>query len=61
MKGESPITNEHVKNNKDVRDLLVKSGIKPENLPAEEDVKKLERRVRSDDRKIISYVKKKKT
>ncbi len=28
---------------KDVRDLLGKSGIKPEELPAEEDIKKLER------------------
>jgi DNA-damage-inducible protein D len=42
MKGEGKITFEHVKNNKDVRGLLGKSGIKPEELPAEEDIKKLE-------------------
>lgn len=42
LKGEHNITVEHVKNNKDVRGLLSKSGIKPEELPAEEDVKKLE-------------------
>jgi DNA-damage-inducible protein D len=52
LKGESNITNEHVKNNKDVRSLLGKSGIKPEELPAEEDIKKLERRVKTLDKKI---------
>jgi len=40
LKSENAITNEHVKNNQDVRGLLLKSGIKPENLPAEEDIKK---------------------
>ena len=52
MKGETSITNEHVKNNRDVRGLLGKSGIKPEELPAEEDIKKLERRVKSDEKKL---------
>lgn len=52
LKGENNITNEHVKNNQDVRALLGKSGIKPEELPAEEDIKKLERRVKSLDREI---------
>ena len=47
IRGESPISEEHIKNNKDVRGLLDKSGIKPENLPADEDIKKLERRVKS--------------
>ncbi len=47
LKGEARVTDEHVKNNKDVRGLLGKSGIKPEQLPAEEDIKKLERRVKS--------------
>ena len=60
LKGEFPIAGEHVKNNKDVRDLLAKSGIKPESLPAEEDIKKLERRVKSDDKKMITRVKKNK-
>jgi len=54
MQGECPITNEHVKNNMDVRGLLAKSGIKPENLPAEEDINKLQRRVRSEDRKLLA-------
>ncbi|MBU0488590.1 MAG: DNA damage-inducible protein D [Bacteroidetes bacterium] len=52
LKGEGKITHEHVKNNKDVRELLGKSGIKPEELPAEEDIKKLERRVKSADKEI---------
>lgn len=52
LKGEARITNEHVKNNTDVRGLLGKSGIKPEQLPAEEDIKKLERRVKSADKGI---------
>lgn len=52
LKGEGKITNEHVKNNTDVRALLGKSGIKPEQLPAEEDIKKLERRVKSADKEL---------
>ncbi len=52
LKGETNITHEHVKNNQDVRALLGKSGIKPEQLPAEEDIKKLERRVKSADKGI---------
>lgn len=47
LKGESRITTEHVKNNTDVRTLLGKSGIKPEQLPPEEDIKKLQRKVKS--------------
>ena len=52
LKGEYRITDEHMKNNQDVRELLGKSGIKPEQLPAEEDIKKLERRVKSSDKDI---------
>jgi len=57
LRGEQIITSEHVKNNRDVRDLLGKSGIKPENLPVEEDVKKLQRRIRSEDKKIAKDAK----
>lgn len=53
LHGESPITNEHVQNNQSVRNLLVERGIKPEELPPEEDLKKLERRVKSDEKKLI--------
>jgi len=52
LKGEKKITKEHEKNNKDIRALLGKNGIKPEDLPAEEDLKKLERRVKTADKKI---------
>jgi DNA-damage-inducible protein D len=53
LKGEIKITNEHIKNNTDVRNLLGKSGIKPEQLPPEEDIKKLERRVKSAAKEIV--------
>lgn len=52
MHGEAPITVEHVQNNNDVRELLGRRGVVPENLPAEEDVKKLERKVKSDERRL---------
>jgi DNA-damage-inducible protein D len=58
LKTEDAITNEHVKNNRDVRGLLQKSGIKPENLPAEEDVKKIARKVKSEDKKLLKEAKK---
>ena len=58
LKNESAITNEHVKNNLDVRGLLMKSGIKPEFLPAEEDLKKIERKVKSVDKKLLNETKK---
>lgn len=54
--GEPSITTEHVQNNRSVRDMLGKRGIKPENLPPSEDIKKLERRVRSEDKKLASQV-----
>ncbi len=56
--GENKITSEHIRNNKDVRDLLSKRGIKPEELPAEEDIKKLERRVKKDESLIAGKSKK---
>jgi len=52
LKGESKITKEHIKNNSEIRSLLGKSGIKPEMLPAEEDIKKLERRVKNGEKEI---------
>ena len=41
LQGESSITNEHIQNNKSVRKILGERGIKPENLPPSEDMKKL--------------------
>lgn len=57
LRGEQSITGEHKKNNTDVRELLGKSGIKPETLPAEEDIKKLQRRIKSEGKKIAKDVK----
>jgi DNA-damage-inducible protein D len=53
MHGETSITQEHVQNNRSVRDMLGQRGIKPESLPAEEDLKKLERRVSAAEKKLI--------
>ena len=52
LRGEGSITDEHVQNNKSVRKMLGERGIKPENLPPEEDIKKLERRVRAEEKKL---------
>ena len=52
LQGERAITREHVQNNESVRDMLGQRGIKPEKLPPEEDIKKLERRVKADERKL---------
>ena len=52
LQGEAEITDEHVQNNRSVRDMLGQRGIEPERLPAEEDIKKLERRVKSDAKKL---------
>lgn len=49
---ERQISAEHITNNRSVRKILLERGIEPENLPAEEDVKKLERRVNSESKKI---------
>ena len=56
--GENPITAEHVQNNSSVREMLEKRGIKPEELPPAEDIKKLERRVDSEQKKIEKATKK---
>lgn len=52
LKTEGEISAEHIKNNKGVRKLLLDRGIKPEELPAEEDIKKLERRAKSEEKQI---------
>ena len=52
--GEQPITSEHIQNNLSVREMLNKRGIKPENIPASPDIKKLERKVKTQENKIAS-------
>lgn len=58
LQGETPITREHIQNNTSVRQMLGQRGIKPENLPAAEDIKKVERRVASNVKKIEKTTKK---
>ena len=60
LKGHNPIEKEHVDNSKAVRDMLTKRGIVPENLPPAEDVKKVQRKLESDGKKILKDTKKKK-
>ena len=50
LQGERSITMEHVSNNASVRDMLGQRGIRPENLPPAEDIKKLERRVKREEK-----------
>jgi DNA-damage-inducible protein D len=52
LESEKKIINEHVRNNTDIRTLLDERGIKPENLPAEVDIKKLERRIKKSEKQI---------
>jgi len=59
LKGENQITTEHVENNKAVRKMLIERGVKPEALPPSEDVKKLQRKLVGDEKKMLKDVKKK--
>ncbi len=52
LQGESAITREHIQNNQSVRGMLDQRGIQPERLPPEEDIKKLERRVKSEEKTL---------
>ncbi|MDQ6905022.1 MAG: DNA damage-inducible protein D, partial [Bacteroidota bacterium] len=60
LKGESNISKEHIDNNLAVRKMLMERGVKPEQLPASEDLKKVQRRLESDEKKVIKDAKKKK-
>lgn len=51
---ESAISGEHITNNAAVRETLLSRGIRPESLPPAEDVKKVERRLASDDKKSLN-------
>ena len=54
LQGEKAIAGEHVQNNLSVREMLGQRGIKPEELPPSEDIKKLERRVKSQEKKLAA-------
>lgn len=60
LKGELQISNEHVDNNHAVRKMLQERGVKPEVLPAAEDVKKVQRKLDGEEKKILKEVNKKK-
>lgn len=53
LKGQSPIEKEHIDNSSAVRKMLLQRGIKPENLPVAEDVKKLQRKLEADNKKML--------
>jgi DNA-damage-inducible protein D len=53
MNTERAISDEHITNNKAVRKTLLERGIRPESLPAAEDVKKVERRLASEEKKSL--------
>ena len=58
LMGEQSITTEHIQNNKSVREMLGKRNIKPEELPIAENIKKVERRTTSEEKKIEKTTKK---
>jgi len=60
LNGENAISNEHVENNQAVRHMLIERGVKPESLPPAEDVRKVERKLNSDEKKLLKDVKKRK-
>ena len=57
LKGEQPITNEHVDNNHAVRKMLLERGVKPETLPPDEDIKKVQRKLEKDEKKLLRDIK----
>ncbi|MBB4806984.1 DNA-damage-inducible protein D [Chryseobacterium defluvii] len=59
LNGDSQITNEHIENNLAVRKMLGERGIKPESLPALEDIKKVQRKLEGEEKKILKQTKKK--
>jgi DNA-damage-inducible protein D len=59
LKGQTKIEKEHIDNNLAVRNMLTQRGIVPENLPPAEDVKKLQRKLDSDEKNLLKGNKKK--
>ncbi|MBL0128800.1 MAG: DNA damage-inducible protein D [Flavobacteriales bacterium] len=58
LKGEAPITKEHVDNNAAVRKMLAERGVKPEALSPAEDLKKVQRRLAAEEKKLVRAGKK---
>jgi DNA-damage-inducible protein D len=57
LQGKTGISNEHLASNTEVRNALMARGIRPENLPPEEDIKKVERRIKAEDKKRLGQAK----
>lgn len=60
LKGHNPIEKEHIDNSAAVRKMLLERGIRPENLPAAEDLKKVQRKFDGGDKKVLKETKDKK-
>jgi DNA-damage-inducible protein D len=60
LKGQTKIEKEHIDNNLAVRNMLTQRGIVPENLPPAEDVKKLQRKLDGEEKKLLKGPKKEK-
>ncbi len=58
LKGESAISKEHIDNNLAVRKILKERGVKPEQLPPAEDIKKIKRKLESEEKKAVKKLKK---
>lgn len=58
LSGDRAITQEHVANNSEVRNMLLKRGVKPENLPPAEDLEKVKRRLASEQKNVLRSTKK---
>ncbi|MGL4596032.1 MAG: DNA damage-inducible protein D [Bacteroidia bacterium] len=60
LKGQNKIEKEHIDNNSAVRNMLTKRGIIPEDLPPAEDVKKVQNKLKNDEKKMLKDTKRKK-
>jgi DNA-damage-inducible protein D len=58
LRGDKAITKEHVDNNNEVRSILLNRGVKPEELPPAEDVKKVRRKIDNSEQQILKDIKK---
>jgi DNA-damage-inducible protein D len=58
LKGQYPIEKEHIDNSSAVRKMLLERGIRPEELPAAEDVKKVQRKLETGEKKMLKDIKK---
>lgn len=59
LRNETPISNEHIENNKAIRRMLIERGVKPEELPPAEDIKKITKRLISEEKIVLKNGKKK--